>query len=42
MDANPDISISTVENALHDLVAEGYLVMVGTGRGAGYERADRL
>ena len=39
LEANPDISVSTVENALRELVREGYIVMLGTGRGASYLRA---
>lgn len=35
--ANPDISISTIENALHDLVAQGILRKVGAGRSTAYE-----
>ena len=37
--ANPDISMSTVENALAELTGTGFLVKVGAGRGTKYERA---
>ena len=38
--ANPDISVSTIENALADLVREGFLRKVGAGRGTAYERCE--
>ena len=38
--ANPDISVSTIENALADLVREGFLRKVGAGRGTAYERCS--
>ena len=36
--AHPDISISTIENALRDLVSEGFLHKTGAGRSTRYER----
>ena len=39
LEANPDISVSTVENALAELTANGYLVKIGAGRGTKYERS---
>ena len=38
--ANPDISVSTIENALAELVREGYLRKVGAGRSTAYERCN--
>ncbi|MDO4502690.1 MAG: Fic family protein [Coriobacteriia bacterium] len=38
--ALPDVSLSTVENALRALVAEGYLVKLGQGRSTAYVRAQ--
>lgn len=40
LDANPDISISTVENALAELVQDGYLRKIGAGRSTQYERVS--
>lgn len=41
MRANPDISVSTIENALHELLAEGAIAMVGAGRSAAYQVVKR-
>ena len=32
----PDISVTTIEKALSDLLKEGYIIKVGSGRGTGY------
>lgn len=36
--ALPEVSSSTVENALHALVREGYLEKIGAGRSTAYLR----
>ena len=36
--ALPEVSLSTVENALHALVREGYLEKIGAGRSTAYLR----
>ena len=36
--ALPEVSLSTVENALHALVREGYLEKIGAGRSTAYRR----
>lgn len=36
--ALPEVSLSTVENALHALVREGYLEEIGAGRSTAYLR----
>ena len=35
-DIYPDISVTTIEKALSDLLKEGYIIKVGSGRGTGY------
>ncbi|MBQ6585688.1 MAG: Fic family protein [Coriobacteriales bacterium] len=37
---NPDISISTIENALRELLHEGSIIMLRSGRSASYQRVD--
>ena len=34
--AFPDISLSTIEVVLHELMDEGVITRIGAGRGAGY------
>ena len=36
MDACPDISATTIEKALGDLVKNGTIIKIGNGRGTGY------
>lgn len=36
MDACPDISVTTIEKALADLVKNGTIIKIGNGRGTGY------
>ena len=35
-DIYPDISVTTIEKALSDLLKERYIIKVGSGRGTGY------
>ena len=37
----PDISVTTIEKALSDLLKEGYIIKVGSGRGTGYIKMNR-
>ena len=36
MDACPDISATTIEKALGELVKDGTIIKIGNGRGTGY------
>ena len=41
VDLCPDISVTTIEKVLNDLLKEGYILKVGAGRTTAYVRKDK-